>query len=265
MIKLIACDLDGTIFDDNKNIDSDLKNVVNKLKENDILFTIISGRNEELMIDVVDYFELDIPYACNNGANIFKNHKPLFNDYIDKQSADRAAKLLYDNDIVFRAYAKEDTFCNSISDFFLARMKGFTKPFKDYYRDLDLSEYNVMKITSDFSNHPELIDKLSKEINSYPHTAFVKAEDNVFCVNSITANKGDGLKRVCEYLDIDMKNEVMAFGDNENDLPMLKNVKISVAMDNSDDEVKKQVDYTCLDNNHNGVSTFLKQYFKDIL
>ena len=264
MIKLIACDLDGTIFDDNKNIDNDLKNVIDKLKENGILFTIVSGRNEELMKDVVDYFDLDVAYACNNGANIFKKHEPLFNDYIDKKSADNAAKLLFDNDIVFRAYALEDTFCNLISDFFLARMKGFNKPFKDYYRELDLSRYNVLKITSDFCYHPELIEPISKQINDYPHTAFVKAEDNVYCVNSITANKGDGLKRICEYLNIDMKNEVMAFGDNENDLPMLKNVKVSVAMANSPQDVKKQVDYICLDNNHNGVSNFLLDYFKDI-
>ena len=265
MIKLIACDLDGTLFDDNKNIDKNIKNVIDKLKKNDILFTMVSGRNEELMDNVVDYLNIDIPYVCNNGAAIYKNHKPLLYDCIEKESVAKATRLLYENNIPFIAYGIEDMYRNLTSEFFKQRTKAFNKSFKDYYPDLDLSSDDILKITSDFINHPELIDRISMEINSYSCTAIIKAEDNIYCVNSITANKGEGLRRVCEYMGIDMSKEVMAIGDNENDLPMLKEVKVSVSMGNSDDNVKKQTDYVCLDNNHNGVSNFLSKYFKDLI
>lgn len=265
MIKLIACDLDGTVFDDDKNIDSDLKEVVDKLKEKGILFTVVSGRNEELMLNVIDHFKLDLPYVCNNGANIYKNHELIHLDCIPVPYADKAARLLFENDIVFRAYTVEDTFCNKISDFFLARMKGFSKPFQDYDPEIDLNDYHTVKITSDFTGHEDKVEKLQSIIKAFPGTDFFKAEPNVYCVNSLKANKGDGLKWVCDYLNIDMANEVMAFGDNENDLPMLTKVNVSVAVGNSEDTVKQQVDYVCDDNNHNGVSKFLKEYFKDLL
>ena len=61
-------------------------------------------------------------------------------------------------------------------------------------------------------------------------------------------------------MDIDMK-DVMAFGDNGNDLSMLEMAGVSVAMGNSDDEIKEKCDYVCKDNNHDGVSSFLIGYF----
>ena len=57
-------------------------------------------------------------------------------------------------------------------------------------------------------------------------------------------------------------SELMAFGDNGNDLSMLEMAGISVAMDNSSDDIKEKCDFVCKDNNHNGVSSFLIDYFK---
>lgn len=265
MIKLIACDLDGTVFDDNKVIDTELKDVTDKLKSKGIAFTVVSGRNIELMRNVIEHFDLELPFVCNNGANVYKHNELIHADCVDGEYADKAARLLYENDICFRVYAMEDVFCNRISDFFLARMKGFKRSFRDYDPDMDISKYNTLKITCDFFDHLDKVEQIQNIINAYPNTCLVKAEDNVYCVNNISANKGDALKWVCDSLNIDISEEVMAFGDNENDLSALNKVKVSVAMDNADDFVKSQCDYVCKDNNHNGVSSFLKEYFKDIL
>ena len=62
-----------------------------------------------------------------------------------------------------------------------------------------------------------------------------------------------------------MAEEVMSFGDSDNDLPMLRGSKVAVAMGNAEDIVKENADYVCLDNNQQGVSVFLKEYFKDLL
>ena len=57
-------------------------------------------------------------------------------------------------------------------------------------------------------------------------------------------------------------DEVMAFGDNGNDLSMLEEAGVSVAMGNSSAEIRDRCDHVCGDNNHNGVSAFLNDYFK---
>ena len=265
MIKLIACDLDGTALDDQKNIDSGLKEVIGKLKEKGILFTVASGRNKELIRRFVEDLEIEIPYICNNGANIYHGNELINVDCIPSEHVSDIARLLYEKGVVFRVYSIEDVFCNKISDFFLARTKGFTKPFKDYSPEIDLSKYHVVKIAGDFNDCEEIIEDVQKIVRAYPGTDFFRVEPDVYCVNSISANKGDSLKKVCDNLGIEMGKEVMSFGDNENDLSMLKGSKISVAMGNSEENVKEEADYICLDNNHNGVSEFLKEYFKEIL
>ena len=73
------------------------------------------------------------------------------------------------------------------------------------------------------------------------------------------------MRKVCDLLGIDMAEEVMSFGDSDNDLPMLRGSKVAVAMGNAEDIVKENADYVCLDNNQQGVSVFLKEYFKDLL
>ena len=265
MIKLITCDLDGTVLDDEKNIDSELKEVVTKLKEKGILFTVASGRSRELLLHILDYFNLvDIPYLCNNGANIFKNDELIHVEAINSDYARDIAKMFHKEGIVFRVYALEDVYINGISDFFRARMKGYTKPFIDYYPELDMDNIHVVKITADLTNHNDLAEHFTKEISKFPNTVFTKAEDNIYCVNATKANKGDAVEWIANYLGIKM-DEVMAFGDNENDLPMLKKAKVSVAVENGEDYVKSLVTYVTKDNNHNGVSSFLKEYFKDIL
>lgn len=265
MIKLIACDLDGTVLDDNKNVDSELKEVVLKLKDNGTLFTVASGRSRELLLHILDYFDLkDVPYICNNGANIFKNEELIHVEAINSDYARDICKMFHKEGIVFRMYALEDVFINGMSDFFRARMKGYSKPFIDYYPELDFSNLHIVKITADLTNHNDLADHFTKEVAKFPNTVFTKAEENIYCVNATKANKGDAVEWIANYMGISM-DEVMTFGDNENDLAMLKKAGISVAVENGEDYVKSQVTYITKDNNHNGVSSFLKEYFKDIL
>jgi hydroxymethylpyrimidine pyrophosphatase-like HAD family hydrolase len=56
------------------------------------------------------------------------------------------------------------------------------------------------------------------------------------------------------------KTEVMAIGDSNNDLPMLKEAGFSVAMGNASDHVKSVCDYVTEDNMHNGVAAAIHKY-----
>ena len=57
-------------------------------------------------------------------------------------------------------------------------------------------------------------------------------------------------------------DEVIAFGDAENDLEMLFSVKYGVAMENANDEVKSKVNYIAPKNTENGVALFLEDFLK---
>ena len=261
MIKLIACDLDGTVLDSKKVPDSGLKETVGKLREKGINFTLVSGRNEEIMDHFVDYFELDLPYVTNNGGNIYQRHKCLLNDCSPQAYNNFITRLLYENDIAFNLFAIEGIYGHSMTDFFEERQGLFKKDRKLYTPDVDLSDWHIYKLTCDFAHHPEKETEVTEKIRKEcPDLSFLRAEPHVYCANSATANKGEGLQRICDLIGISPE-EVMAFGDNGNDLPMLKRAGIGVAMGNAQEDVRSQVSYVCKDNDHNGVSEFLKGYF----
>ena len=70
-------------------------------------------------------------------------------------------------------------------------------------------------------------------------------------------NKGQGLCDICRILKIDVRNSI-AFGDSENDIPMLKAAGIGIAMKNAEMDVKKASDMSTLSNNEDGIPYALR-------
>ena len=69
-------------------------------------------------------------------------------------------------------------------------------------------------------------------------------------------DKGEGLRRACDAAGIDIAG-VVAFGDSENDIPMLRAAGMGVAMGNADEAVKAAADRVTLSNNDNGIAAAL--------
>ena len=78
-------------------------------------------------------------------------------------------------------------------------------------------------------------------------------------VNAAGVNKGKALVRLGEILGIS-REEIMAFGDGANDLDMMKEVGIGVAMGNGKEEIKEAADYIAASNDEDGVARFLEEY-----
>ena len=262
MIKLVAFDLDGTALDSRKRLDSGLKEVLDILKDRGIKALIVSGRNEELLAGYVDELECTDPYITNNGGNIYRMHQCLYSDYFPQRYNDKIAKILSENDIPFRLFSDEGYYAYRTSRFFEERMALFKlRGLHDYHPDLHLKDHHIYKITCDFHDHPAKCDEVVQKVREEcPDMNFLKAEEGIYCANSLSANKGEALSRVCEMLDI-KTDEVMAFGDSDNDLPMLEIASVSIAMGNATKQIREKCDHICGDNDHNGVSTFLREYF----
>jgi len=72
-------------------------------------------------------------------------------------------------------------------------------------------------------------------------------------------SKGSAVKLLCERLGIN-SDEVMAIGDNENDLSMIKFAGVGVAMGNAEDMVKEQADFITSSNDEDGVALAIEKY-----
>lgn len=90
---------------------------------------------------------------------------------------------------------------------------------------------------------------------------FPKTSPRMYEINSKKVSKAFGIKKICDYLNITMDN-VIAFGDSENDKEMLEEVGIGVSVANGYDSIKEIANYiTVYDNNHSGVANFLNDFF----
>lgn len=76
-------------------------------------------------------------------------------------------------------------------------------------------------------------------------------------INPKNANKLSSLEKICDNLNCSL-DEVIFFGDGENDLVLIENVGISVAMDNAIDIVKEKATFVTLSNDNDGVAEYLE-------
>ena len=93
----------------------------------------------------------------------------------------------------------------------------------------------------------------------YKRQAFLRAGDGIIELNSTNASKGNALYILCEKLGIQLEN-VLAIGDNENDISMLQAAGISAAMENAEDDVKQAAKFVAGNNEEDGAAHFLEEW-----
>ncbi len=98
--------------------------------------------------------------------------------------------------------------------------------------------------------------KEDDEFSKIPDISFVKAHISDYDIFPKEVNKATGLNSALKLLGLSW-DEVMAFGDGENDIEMLTNAKIGVAMGNAKDRLKQCADYISTDITDNGIKNAL--------
>lgn len=259
-VKLILCDLDGTLLDDRKKIDPEIKEIIQEKK---LLFTLVSGRNLEQVLTYVDILDIRIPFITNNGASVCLGKEKLNTLFLDKAYIKDILMFLKDYNMSFLVNCDSGVYAygnDSLIQQFKLRSIGKCPVF-DNFPMFNLFEENIEKIIMSNSDD-KLMSEVSNILNDkFPNTHCVQSEGRAFTLTNKRASKGNSIKWLLDYLGIE-KEYVVAFGDNFNDISMFKNVKYSVAMDNAVSEVKQNATYITKSNNERGVSYFIKHYIK---
>lgn len=256
-IRLIAADCDGTLLDDQKEIDQGLADVLPLLREMGIEFTLATGRNMEIVMPFVNTLDLRVPIITNGGAEIYDGEKYLVKHSLSKSDLSQIIDILekyhirsvyYSNDCLYTRYA------DAINQYFLNRMTGKVevKALEDVEQLKQMELFKIVIVEPDKA----LLKEVSDFINTMQNTHCLGAEDNLCTITHKQASKGKALLKLAEMLGINA-DEVVVIGDNHNDLSMFECFKNSVAMGNADESIKQVTRFVTKDNNHQGVSSFL--------
>lgn len=256
-IRLILADLDGTLLDDDKQLDPDIARVVNEKK---LQLTFVTGRNRHIVTDFINDLGIQLPYIINNGAHIIQGDQCIYEQNIRKDELQLAISTLCSQHIAFLAYSNDAIYRygrDSSLDRFIHRLIG-----KCAIYDGQLPEHcPIFKITVICEEEKKMLPVMNM-INQKCSTAhLVPSEGNIYTLTHRDASKGNTVMRLLEVLKI-QPSEVLAFGDNFNDMSMFAVIPHCVAMGNAPDVVKRQAAFTTYSNNEKGVSRFIEEHLK---
>lgn len=260
-IRCIVADLDGTLLNEAKELDKDIKGIIEKLRKKDILFTLATGRNVQIMKNFIEELDIKIPYIVNNGACIYQGNQNLYEQTMDEVNLSRALKIFSNEDIPFIAYNSQAIYVHGDKNIlhpFLQRLKG--KTVMNFGMDSsNIAKQGIFKIVAvnDDNNNMLLIQALVND--TCRQVRCLRSEDNIYTITHIDATKGKALTRIMKDMDIPLEN-VLVFGDNFNDVSMFEVAGIAVAMDNAEESIKINADAIASSNSICGVSQFIKEH-----
>ena len=271
-ISLIAYDLDGTLFDDNKGVPEENRRVLTKAAERGIYIVPASGRLRVAMPEQVMDIKGTRYILTENGAQVIDTQTDavLYSASIPYQTALSVFSYLDTLPVIYDCfqdgwgymaeenYAKIDEFVDNpgIRDM----IKWTRKQVKDLQETILERKRPVQKMQLFFRTGSMDKSLFMQELaKRFPDLMVTAALSNNIEFNNRNANKAAGLKALCEVLEIPME-EVMAFGDGLNDITMLEEAGLGIAMGNALPEVKAVSDYVTIDNNDGGVAAAIRRF-----
>ncbi|TDT69127.1 hypothetical protein EV215_1469 [Hypnocyclicus thermotrophus] len=258
-IKLIVCDLDGTLLNSNHEISDFNIEILKKLKKNGLEIILASGRSYEAMLPTINKLNLTNEIISYNGAAIYKNNNLIFQKVLSKNISKELINIGKTKNIYFHAFHN-----------FKWYIEEFTNEAKEYKERSGLQEHYIDFSTLENPNFLKLmyisskenIDILEKFLKEkYKNTIYLgRSNDNFLEVMHKNVSKANALKQILKNKNFNTEN-IMAFGDGFNDYEMLKYAKIGVVMDNANKKLKSLIKYKTISNDENGVGIFLKKFF----
>lgn len=273
-IKMIAVDLDGTLFTSSKEILPETLSALERASAMGIEIIPATGRPFHGVSEKVTGLEFVNYILTCNGAAIY-NRRTGECLYEQPMSWEKGAEILtalkglnISIDAFINGYSyKERSQINFIDSLALSQvMKDYIKKTRLYVDDLiefvSSEKHSVQKITLNFAKNPDGTsldrDETKARLDKISDIAVVSGGDNNLEITESTINKGISLVNFGKKLGID-RSQIMAFGDSGNDLEMLKAAGFGVAMGNSEKAVLDIADYVTLSNNDNGIGDAIEK------
>lgn len=261
-VKLIVCDVDGTLIDIDRKWNKDLDTIAKLVKERNIPFTIASGRIFSRIENIVHALNIRVPYIGCNGAFAKFGDDFLWNDFIPAnylknavQIADEAGmSVIYTDGIQEKAYRNTAWVQDLVEKY--NRYDGIYQPKEDEWEHL-----KIQKVLIADAQNKECIDLILSALQPYkPYLNIVVYPNGAIDITTKSSSKGEALKRLVKEMNLDFK-EIMAIGDHQNDIEMIQLAGIGVAVGNATQELKNYADYVCKENTAKGVMEAINKFY----
>ena len=255
---LVVSDLDRTFITRNNKVPDFNIEIVDKIRKKGVKFCVATGRSYDAIIHILQSINTnnsDEEYSIIlNGSVIVtnKSKKIIYFNGINYSLSLKIFELGKNYDIMIMFYTIDYCYCyKPINE--IIKIKNIIN---EKYIIIDnienLKNEKIAKIV--FCKYDrDYLEKIGNEIIKLfkDEIEISFSSEKYLEINIKGANKGSSLIFLSNYLNINI-SQVIAIGDNDNDLPMIENAGLGICVANANDNVKKKCDYICQNNNENG-------------
>lgn len=246
MVKAIFFDIDGTLLSHRSGtVPSSARAALLRLKERGVLLFAATGRH---ILELEKLPVRDLPfdgYATLNGQICLDGHKTLlYSAPIPPEDAQQLAAAFAAREVPMMIVEAERIYVNFINDAVRTAQRAISTPVPEIgvYTGAPMYQFDVY---ADEAHLPPLIAQL-------PHCKASRWNPYAIDVMPRSGGKVAGIRRILEHFHL-TPQEIMAFGDGENDLDMLRCAGIGVAMGNADEAVKQSADHVTAGVDQDGI------------
>lgn len=262
-IKMIVSDLDGTLFNSDKEHYEISKELIEKIREfesNGGIFTIATGRPVETSIEVAKTIGIKTPYIAYNGAKIVNiNGDELYSEKFNLKIFNKFLNDVQDFGTSIIFYNNGQTTCLKYTPRIMVYEKKERTNCIETEEDITHSELLINKILliGDVNKITELWRDLDENIRD--EFRYVISEDDYFEIIRNNVSKGNALKMLKEYLDI-QDDQVVTIGNHMNDKELIEEAHFGYAVANAVDGLKDIADYVTDGEYECGVIEVIEKY-----
>ena len=267
---LIVLDLDGTLLPSNKRIPLLTKYYLRRINKKVCPIILASGRPARSIKKFYNILKLNTPIIALNGLHIHYPNKPS----LDKRYYCDPKKIKEISEHVAKEFDINNIICETDKEIYITNDKAYLdKRFwltnmKVKYGTLENNiKHKVMTHIIELKDASFDDNKIKNLVSSHPHylaRCWVGKFRGYIEIYQDINNKYLAIKNLCKELNINEDN-VIAFGDDLNDIDMLKKLKNAYAMKNSLDNIKAISHHISeFDNEHEGVRKELKVILKNL-
>ena len=269
--KLFVADMDGTLLNDNKELsDKDIQSI-KKLQALGIKFSVATGRHDSMIKSYLKHLDLNVPVISCNGAIVREpfSDQVFLSEALPKEQSIDVIDICKERNANFHIYGHESIFGEKFNHKMLYYHNlNKTLPSDEQTKlvivpdskDIVLNEseplYKFLIISDRNKDLLDIIDRIAEidgltVCQSMPMLCDVMKE-------GIT--KAYALQKLSESLGI-KRNEIVAIGDQYNDIDLIEYAGLGIAVANAEDALKEKADIvTIANNNEDAVSEAIESF-----
>lgn len=286
MYKLITVDLDGTLLNKYGEVSEYTKNIIKKVTDQGILVVLASGRISESVLTIAKEIGANKYYISGNGSVLYDMQKKeiIYEKYLSKEKVLELIELCEKNSIYYNIYTESSVIAKSLNYNVAFYNYENTKKSSDKKTEINIVDdvYNYIKTlnTNKFlkmticDENKIVFSSILRKVKDIPDidvlevshmskkkikmgTKEVSVGHYYTEVSSKNVDKWYAIEEIMKKENI-AKEEVISFGDNNNDILMIKNAGLGIAMGHSNEQVKKVAKFVTQTNDEDGVAKALE-------